>query len=336
MKLAVFAFTRRGCQTARQAAQALNARQCRMFTPEKFAQPDFEGYRPPLSQFVGPLFSWADTLVFVGSTGMAVRAIAPWVRSKKTDPAVIVTDEAGQYVISLLSGHIGGANGQTRLLAQALGATPVITTATDVNSRFSVDDWAARNGLHIGSMAAAKAVAAAILEGPVGLLCDYPIASPLPGGVELRQEGPVGIYIGWQDKHPFATTLRLIPRVLHLGIGCRRGTPEAQIAQAVAQVLGPIPLEAVAQVCSIDLKQDEPGLLAFCASRGLPTAFYSAQTLRQVSGSFPGSARVLEVTGVDNVCQRAAMVGAKKCIIPKTAAQGVTVALAETEWEAVF
>ena len=165
MKLAVFAFTRRGCETARLGVGALNPEQCRMFAPEKFCQPDFEGYMPPLAEFVGPVFSWADAILFVGSTGMAVRAIAPWVKDKKTDPAVLVTDEAGQFVISLLSGHIGGANELTRLLARKLGATPVVTTATDVNGKFSVDDWAARNHLTIGSMAAAKAVSAAILEG---------------------------------------------------------------------------------------------------------------------------------------------------------------------------
>ena len=336
MKLAVFAFTRRGCQTARAGVQALKPTQCRMFAPAKFGQADFEDYQPPLADFVGPVFSWADAILFVGSTGMAVRAIAPWVQDKKTDPAVIVTDESGQYVISLLSGHIGGANGLTRLLARELGAMPVITTATDTNGKFSVDDWASRNGLHIGSMDAAKAVSAAILEGDIPLLCDYPIATALPRGIVPGDEGEIGIYVGWRDIAPFGTTLRLIPRVLNLGIGCRRGTTEEQIAEAVRRVLGPIPLEAVVKVASIDLKQDEAGLLAFCAHRKLPAVFYSPEELNRVPGSFPASSRVKEITGVDNVCQRAAMLDGKRCITPKTALDGVTVALAETEWEAWF
>lgn len=336
MKLAVFAFTRRGCQTARKAAGAMEAGQCRMFAPDKFEQTAFEPYQPPLADFVGKQFSWADAILFVGSTGMAVRAIAPWVRDKKTDPAVLVTDEQGKFVISLLSGHIGGANRLTLALAEALDAVPVITTATDVNRKFSVDAWAAQRGLTIGSMEAAKAVSAAILEGDVPLVCDYPIGSPLPGGVIPGSRGPVGIYIGWRDFSPFDITLRLIPKVLNLGIGCRRGVPEEKIAAAVEQALGPIPMEAVAKVVSIDLKQDETGLLAFCANRKLPAVFYSAEELNRVPGHFPASERVKKVTGVDNVCQRAAMVDGKKCILEKWAMDGVTVALAEIEWEAVF
>ena len=336
MKLAVFAFTRQGCQTARKAAGAMEAGQCRMFAPDKFEQTAFEPYQPPLADFVGKQFSWADAILFVGSTGMAVRGIAPWVRDKKADPAVLVTDEQGKFVISLLSGHIGGANRLTLALAEALGAVPVITTATDVNRKFSVDAWAAQRGLTIGSMEAAKAVSAAILEGDVPLVCDYPIGSPLPGGVIPGSRGPVGIYIGWRDFSPFDITLRLIPKVLNLGIGCRRGIPEEKIAAAVEQALGPIPMEAVAKVVSIDLKQDETGLLAFCAKRKLPAVFYSAEELNRVTGHFPASERVKKVTGVDNVCQRAAMVDGKKCILEKRAMDGVTVALAEIEWEAVF
>lgn len=336
MKLAVLAFTRRGCVLARKGAEILNPDGCRKFAPAAFCPEDFEAYQPPLSEFVKPLFSWADVLLFVGSTGIAVRAIAPWVKDKKTDPAVVVMDEGGQFVISLLSGHIGGANELAKQLAQALGATGVITTATDVRGRFSVDDWAARNDLAIGSMEAAKLVSAAILEGDVPLLCDYPIATDLPRGVVPGDSGPVGIYIGWRDIAPFDTTLRLIPKVLNLGIGCRRDTPEEKIAGAVRQALGPIPLEAVKKVVSIDLKSREPGLLSFCALRKLPAVFYSAEELNRVTGDFPASQRVMQVTGVDNVCQRAAMVDGKKCILPKTALDGVTVALAETEWEAVF
>ena len=336
MRLAVFAFTRRGCETARIAAGVIKAESCRMFAPEKFGEIGFEAYRPPLADFVKEQFSWAEALLFVGSTGMAVRAIAPWVKDKKSDPAVLVTDEQGKFVISLLSGHIGGANRLTRLLAEALGAVSVITTATDVNGKFSVDDWAARQNLTIGSMAAAKEVSAAILEGEVPLLCDFPIPSPLPSGIVPGNQGKVGIYIGWREISPFDCTLRLIPKVLNLGIGCRKGISEEKIAAAVSACLGPIPLEAVAKVVSIDLKKDEPGLLAFCETRKLPAVFYTQEELNRVPGVFPASERVKKVTGVDNVCQRSAMVDGKRCILEKQALDGVTVALAEIEWEAVF
>ena len=116
MKLAVFAFTRRGCGLAQGAKEILDAEEVRLVTMEKFGVPGFEAYQPPLNQCMEPYFRWADAILFIGSTGMAVRAIAPWVRDKKTDPAVLVMDEGGTFVISLLSGHIGGANAMTRRL----------------------------------------------------------------------------------------------------------------------------------------------------------------------------------------------------------------------------
>ena len=338
MKLAIFAFTRRGCAVARAAKEVLKPEKCRMFTMEKFGQPDFEAYHPPLAAFTGPVFGWADQLLFVGSTGMAVRAIAPWVRDKKTDPGVTVVDEQGKFVISLLSGHIGGANGLTRVLAAELNAVPVITTATDVNGKFSVDDWAARNGLHISSMACAKAVAAAILEGDIPLCSDFPVVSELPKGVIPGNEGPLGIYIGVERKQPFARTLTLTPKVLQLGIGCRRDTPVEKIEAAVSALLDthPIRREAIAGVASIDLKAREPGLLEFCRKWALPVVFYSAQELSQVEGDFPASEFVKKITGVDNVCERAALMNADRIVIHKTAMDGVTVALAQKTWEVAF
>ena len=141
MKLAVFAFTRRGCSLALRCREVLQPSQCRMVTMEKFGLPGFEDYRPPLAGCMEEYFSWADQILFIGSTGMAVRAIAPWVRDKKHDPGVLVADEGGTFVISLLSGHIGGANALANRLAQIIGAQSVITTATDVEKKFSVDAW---------------------------------------------------------------------------------------------------------------------------------------------------------------------------------------------------
>lgn len=87
-----------------------------------------------------------DAFVFVGACGIAVRAVAPWVNHKSTDPAVLAVDERGIHVISLLSGHVGGANCLARELAQAIGGRPVITTATDLSGLFAVDEFAAGNG----------------------------------------------------------------------------------------------------------------------------------------------------------------------------------------------
>lgn len=338
MRLSILAFTRRGCALARKVKAALEAEQCRMMTMEKFGQPDFEPYRPPLTEAVGALFQWSDQLVFIGSTGMAVRGIAPWVKDKKTDPGVIVIDEGGNYVISLLSGHIGGANAMADTLAAAIGARSIVTTATDVEGRFSVDTWAKEKGLHIGSMALAKAVSAAILEGDVPICADVPLPETLPAGLVKGDKGPLGIYVGVHGKVPFEKTLVLTPRVLTLGLGCRKNTPEEAIEALVFRLLRENGLSpaAIRGAASIDLKAGEPGLLAFCAHCEIPVKFYSAEDLRAVPGSFAPSAFVSSVTGVDNVCERAAAAAGGHIIVPKTAQNGVTAAISETDWEVSF
>ena len=340
MHIAIFAYSRRGCETADRVRAVLAGPGdgCRACTPEKYRREGFEAITPPSSQFIRHMFQWADAMVFVGACGIAVRSIAPWVRDKRTDPAVLVVDERGQFVISLLSGHIGGANALAVRLAEALGATSVVTTATDVNGRFSVDTWATENGLYIDSMSAVKAVSAAILDGPVPLAGDFPVRGKLPPGVVRGEKGPVGICVSWRKRKPFVQTALLVPPILRLGVGCRKGTGAETIAALVDEVLeeNSVHPMAVKAAASIDLKKEEPGLLAFCKERGWPAEFYTAEELTEVEGDFTSSAFVHSVAGVDNVCERAAMKHAARLLVRKTARDGVTVALAAEHWEVRF
>ena len=241
-------------------------------------------------------------------------------------------------MIPLLSGHIGGANALAVELAEKLGATAVVTTATDIRGKFAVDAWAARHGCAISDMGLAKAVSAAILEEDIPLCSQFPLPSPLPEGTFAGESGPLGIFIGWRTKSPFARTLRLIPRVLRVGVGCRRGTAAETVENAVRAVFAENGLDAAAicGVCSIDLKRDEAGLLAACEKNNWPVHFYTAQQLRGVAGDFTPSDFVRSVTGVDNVCERAALLDAEKLIVQKTARDGVTVAVAAEHWEVRF
>ena len=338
MKAAIFAYSRQGCRTAQRVAHALAADQLRLYTLERLEMPEFLSIPKPSKEFYGDVFKKMDALIFVSSCGIAVREIAPFVSDKTTDPAVLVLDELGKFVIPLLSGHIGGANELAGMLAERLGAVPVVTTATDVNGKFSVDAWAARNGYCIDSMRAAKAVSAAILEQDIPLYTDLSVVSPYPAGVVPGREGSIGIYVGCRTWKPFANTLTLIPPMLHLGIGCRRGTSEAEIEEALTKVLSQYRIDRRAIVCaaSIDLKQEEAGLLSFCRHNHWPVRFYSAKVLGALQGAFTPSAFVSQITGVDNVCERAAMMGARQLIVRKTAHNGVTIALAAEHKEVNF
>ena len=205
MRAALFAFSRGGCAMARWVMAALPEATFVCYTMERFEEPDFL----PLDKTVyGACFSSMDALIFVAACGIAVREIAPYVKSKKTDPAVVCIDEAGRFVIPLLSGHIGGANALAERMAEKLGATAVVTTATDVRGKFSVDAWAARHSCAISDMGLAKAVSAAILERDVPLCSQYPLPSSLPAGTFAAEDGALGVFIGWRIKAPFSSLLK--------------------------------------------------------------------------------------------------------------------------------
>lgn len=333
---AIIAYSRTGCETARRVA-ALTG-EAALYAPERIAQPPFLPITKPFPAFYGGLFRENTALIFVGSVGIAVREIAPHLRSKATDPAVISLDELGRFVIPILSGHIGGANALAAKLAEGLGATPVITTATDIHHRFSVDAWAARQGYQISSLKIAKAVSAAILERDIPICSDFPLPERLPRGTYPGRTGETGVYIGYRRENPFAQTLHLIPKALHLGIGCRKGITKEAVEHAVQSVLNAQGIYPAAIRCaaSIDLKAQETGLLEYCREAGIPISFYSAEELNAVPGTFKPSEFVKSVTGVDNVCQRAALIGAEKTIVEKCAVDGVTVSLAAEKVEVCF
>lgn len=335
MSAVLFAFTQRGKATALRVAGCLGG--CELRAPARLADDAFKAYPGSLPDFTGTVFD-RDALIYVGAAGIAVRAIAPHVASKKFDPAVLCLDEAGTFVIPLLSGHIGGANRLARLLAEALHATPVITTATDVNGRFSVDTWATERGMAITSMPLAKRVSAAILTGDIPFFTDAPRPESLASGLIWADSGRLGVCVSLHDLKPFDETLLLVPRALRLGLGCRRGASPEAIESIISKVFteNNLRVEAIAEAASIDVKSDEPGLIACCKAHGWPIEFYSAEALNAVPGRFTPSSFVKSTVGVDNVCERAAAATGGKLIVQKTAMDGVTVAVAELKWGVDF
>lgn len=276
-------------------------------------------------------FADREALVFVSAAGIAVRAVAPHLKSKAEDPAVLCLDEAGQFVIPLVSGHLGGANALARRLAAITGGTAVITTATDVNAAFAVDLWAKRQGMAVLQPERIKGVSSKILAGEtVTVSCPWPVAGEAPAHVALRENGDVLV-----DVRPRETgALQLAPRVLSLGIGCKRGTEASKIEEVFARFCaerGILP-QAIRAAATIDRKADEAGLLRFCEKHGWPLRFYSAEELAAAPGRFSASAFVENTVGVDNVCERAAVLVSGGALLEKKyALDGVTLAIAVTK-----
>lgn len=334
MRIEMIAFTKKGCERARKIAGVLQREgdDVRVCVPERLAAtlglPAFD----TLAAWTAHSFAVADALVFVSACGIAVRAVAPHVRDKLSDPAVVCVDEAGNAAVSLLSGHVGGANRLARRVALACGGQAIVSTATDVRQVFAVDLWASEHDMALLDRERIKDVSAALLEGEqVGFASEVPVLGTLPQGLVTDASARLGISVSLDDHtHPFAQTLRLVPRTVTVGIGCRRGVTCARIAEAVDDCLREAHLahEAVSAVASIDIKRDEPGLVAFARERGWNLRLHSADELAGVPGTFASSAFVLQAVGVDNVCERAACACGETLLLPKHAVDGVTVALA--------
>ena len=175
MKIRLISYSKRGRDTARDIAAALEAEghECRRFALPKYLGEGDEPLTVNCSEWAGEGFMEADALVFCCAAGIAVRAIAPWVKDKTTDPAVVVTDEKGLFAVPVLSGHIGGANELAVEIARVTGGTPVVTTATDVNGLFAVDVFAEKNCLYLTDMKLAKEVSAALVAGQNARVARY-------------------------------------------------------------------------------------------------------------------------------------------------------------------
>ena len=318
MSRAYLAFTAKGEALAHRLAEALPGSVSRC------------GGNVTLKGWTAEHFAQDEALIFVGAVGIAVRAIAPYCRSKAADPAVVVVDEGGSFAVPLLSGHLGGANALARALAKACGAVPVITTATDVNGLFAVDLWAKAQNCAVLEPERIKHVSGALLAGQtVRYWSPWPVAGETPAGVK-KADAPEAADFAL-TLTPQGGALHLVPRIGVLGVGCRRGTTARQLEEAFAAFCAASGLSpaAVCAAASIDLKKDEPGLAAFCKAHGWPITFYPADELRAVPGQFTPSAFVASVTGVDNVCERSAVkASGGTLLLPKTAGGGVTLALA--------
>lgn len=342
MKASILSFSARGANLGKSVAGFLETvgYEVSMATMGKYAEETgVPGYEVDYKTTTKEAFANCSCVVFIGATGIAVRAIAPYLKNKLVDPAILNIDERGNFVIPLCAGHIGGANELARALAASIGAIPCVTTATDVNGLFAVDEWAARNNMVIDALPQAKDFAADLVAGKnVGFVKDewINVVSELPKLVVESTEPEIGMCITINKKNaPFKTTLRLMPKVLHLGIGCKRNTPLERIEELVLPTLKElnIDLRTIAGVASVDLKKDEQGLLAFAKKFRYPITFYTSAELEALEGEFTPSAFVKSIVGVSNVCERSAVkdAGNHHLLLKKTSKNGVTLAIAIEE-----
>lgn len=284
------------------------------------------------SIYVENLQDWAKeqfrkhaVFLFIGACGIAVRTIAPYVKDKLTDNPVLVMDEAGQFLIPILSGHMGGANVFAGEIAAWTDATPVITTATDIHGELAIDTFAKNHNLAVNNREGIAEISSRVLEKKS---LTFSVAPEYASKVDVRIASP-------SDKTE--SLLNLIPREYVVGIGCRKGIDSTTLEEVVEECLRKeaIIWKQVRAITTIDIKKDEKAILMLAQKNGIAVSTFSAEELADVEGEYTPSAFVKKQTGVDNVCERAAMAyckGKGELILRKTAKEGVTVAIAKKDW----
>jgi cobalt-precorrin 5A hydrolase len=312
----------------------------------------------PLTEWTGEQMKKRRSLLFIGACGIAVRAIAPFLTDKLNDVPVLVMDEQGRFVIPVLAGHVGGANELAVSLAERMGSTPVITTATDLNHCFAVDLFARRNALHIVNKDGIAKVSSRILAGEevtmaveeghfreeeAGIPGEKRLLEEInvPEGIRLVSTESLADVLVAPASYGQGRLLTLRPKEYVIGIGCKRGKAAEQIDHFVHRVLkeSGISMEQVAAFASIDRKKDEEGILWMSSHYGIPFVTYSAEELQQVEGTFHASEFVKSQVGVDNVCERAALrfSGPDGILITgKQAEDGITAAIVKRIWSVSF
>lgn len=347
---AIYALTQQGAMTAEKLAAVMWA--------DVYLSPAVAAVCPvkgtiefdSLRALVAKTFSAYRRHIFITAAGVAVRCIAPHLKDKAIDPAVTVLDQRGKHVISLLSGHLGGANALAREVAEIIGGQAVITTATDTENLPSLDILALEFNLVTANIKSVAKVNGALLAGQPVAVDDPQNHLQLKGSVwqELfmftetpafaslppeEAEAMARITVTPSIGMPSETNLVLHPRILHIGIGCRRGAKRSEILEIIHNALEQLELSphAIAGIASADVKLHEPGLRAAAESLGAPLRFFTVKELDAVPVT-EVSPKAREMFGVDGVCEPAAMLAAGENAIlrlPKRASRGVTIAIAQ-------
>jgi len=336
----ILALTPKGAALARRLCRGLPVAQCWLSQAQAGEPGDLVFVS--LSQAFREAFARGENLVCVMAAGIVVRSIAPFLKSKAADPGVVVVDEAGRFAISLLSGHLGGANDLAREVARILGATPVITTATDVQGLPALDVLAVENGLTIENLPVVRVISMALLEGrpvrvvdPQGYLAEIIAAYPerfVPEpdlDAALNAPGPA-VYAGFRERPWPEGWLILRPRNLVAGMGCHKGTPEKELIDFIEYIFQQegLSLLSLKALATIEAKKEEPGLRMAARSLGVEFLWFTAQELEAMPAPNP-SPRVARHLGVVSVSEAAALkAGGVELIVPKRKAANATLAVA--------
>lgn len=333
MKIVCFSFTEKG----NELGEKIKSLKSPNYNFEHLRNKSIEG---GVKSLVEKSFRAYDGIVFISATGIATRYIAPFIRDKKTDPAIIVIDDLGRFVISLLSGHLGGANELTNYLAGELKSIPVVTTATDGRGIEAVDIYAKRRGYHMVDMTDVKNVTSLMVDGKkIGIYSSYDEDINYKNIVRLEdlnkiEEDIKGLIIVSNKKLKLDLDIAytvLVPRDINIGIGCKRGVETERILRAIYDSLDGENLyrESLREMGTVEVKKDEAGILEASEILKLPLRIFTIEELSQVEDRFEGSDFVKSTIGVSCVSEPAAYLLGKNMLLLKSTHKGITISISE-------
>lgn len=347
---AVICLTEKGAELALRLGELLD-RTIAVYIPKRLAKTIVRDRPVQIEYFedwqdtFARVFSRYTQIICVMATGIVVRSLAPLIRSKYCDPAVVVVDEKGDFAISLLSGHVGGANNLARQVADKLKGQAVITTATDVRGKPAVDVLAAQLDGLVEPKEKVKFFNRLLIEGEkVYLSSPFPVVPFIKDGFVWQEWPKFGekfsepvVLISPQIKKPAGKMLQILPRNLVVGIGCRKGVDLETVVRALRKVLNHFNLDerCVKTLATIDLKGEEEALKLLSKEMKVPLRTVSKEEITTLEGTFEPSHWVKKQIGVGGVCEPAAKLVANKgfIIVPKQKAGPVTISVAvEKSW----
>lgn len=362
MKIALIAITKHGVEHARELKSKLPGAEFWVSEKQKELAPDADGNFATIKDFTEQAWDKYDGLIYHVSLGAVVRTIAPYLKGKDIDPAVVTVDDGKRFVISVLSGHVGGANELTEQVAAALQSTPVVTTASDARASLAVDILGRELGWILEDKANVTPVSAAVVnEKPVALIQEcgqknwWTRPTPLPKHIhvfasvaEARKKGLK--FEGWliisdRSTEALITELNDVwsrvviyrPKTLHLGMGCDAGTDLDEVlglAQGTLLEAG-LSLKCVARIASIDLKANEESLHQLAEKLGVPQIFYTRDQLNEIAPKSVLNPIVMKYTGAAGVSEPSAMrsAGTTELVVLKHKSKRATLAVARQEFK---
>lgn len=356
-KTAIVAITKNGTELGQRLTHLFPG--SHLYVPAKFASERKTGvysFRGPARETVKEVFGKYESLVLIMAVGIAVRLVASELKGKLEDPAVVVMDERGKFVVSLVSGHIGGANELAKRIASLVGAQPVVTTASEVSETLTVDLLGRELGWELDDSANVSGVSAAVVNGEeVGIYQDagerdwWTKTEPLPHNIciftsleSLGESACLAALIitdrllGGECRALLKRAVVYRPKSLVVGMGCNRGVSSSRVEEAVTEVLleHALSIKSIRNIATIDVKRHEQGLLEFARNHSLPVEFLTKETLEQVKFPSSSSSIAFNCVGVRAVCEPAALLSSKSTslVVPKTKLGDITIAVARVSF----